>query len=86
MRVLVPFDQDLDALGELPHRARLSIWDGQGDLPDEARHTQLWAPPFLSASRLNATARKLPDLRVVQLLTAGPSTLTPHVGARSTGW
>lgn len=71
MHVLVPFDRDLDALGELPQDVRLSTWDGVGELPAEALGTQLWAPPFLSAGRLVAAARQMPDLRVVQLLSAG---------------
>ena len=71
MRVLAPYDHDLDALGSLPDVVQLSFWDGQGDLPEGARAAEVWAPPFLGAAKLVQATRDRPDLRLVQLLTAG---------------
>lgn len=71
MRVLAPYDHDLDALGAVPEQIVLDFWDGTGELPEAARATQVWSPPFLGAAQLVAAAREMPELQLVQLLTAG---------------
>lgn len=47
------------------------VYDPDGELPEEAAHAQVLVPPFLATSEAVALTEKLPELRLVQLLTAG---------------
>lgn len=69
--VLVSQERGCELLGELPSHVRVEIWDGSGTLPEAARRTQFWIPPFLSGAEMSRAYVELPDLRVVQLLSAG---------------
>lgn len=69
--VLVSQDQGRDLLGDLPPRVRVEVWDGSRSVPDAAVATQFWIPPFLSGAELTRAYAALPQLRVVQLLSAG---------------
>ncbi|MBA2389028.1 MAG: 2-hydroxyacid dehydrogenase [Geodermatophilaceae bacterium] len=69
--VLVPQERGRELLGELPPHVRVELWDGTGTLPPHVRPTQFWVPPFLSGADLAKAYAELPDLQVVQLLSAG---------------
>jgi phosphoglycerate dehydrogenase-like enzyme len=69
--VLVPQERGRELLGELPSHVRVEVWDGTGTLPSSATTTQFWVPPFLSGADMARAYAELPDLRVVQLLSAG---------------
>lgn len=47
------------------------VYDPDGELPESAAHAQVLIPPFLATSAAVALTEKLPELRLVQLLTAG---------------
>ncbi|MBA2417101.1 MAG: 2-hydroxyacid dehydrogenase [Geodermatophilaceae bacterium] len=69
--VLVPQERGRELLGELPSHVRVEVWDGTGTLPSSATTTQFWVPPFLSGADMARAYAELPDLQVVQLLSAG---------------
>ncbi len=69
--VLVPQERGRELLGELPSHVRVEVWDGTGTLPSLATTTQFWVPPFLSGADMARAYAELPDLQVVQLLSAG---------------
>ncbi|MBA2553678.1 MAG: 2-hydroxyacid dehydrogenase [Geodermatophilaceae bacterium] len=69
--VLVSQERGRDLLGDLPVQVRVEVWDGSGSVPSSARSAQFWVPPFLSGADMSRAYTELPDLRVVQLLSAG---------------
>jgi Phosphoglycerate dehydrogenase and related dehydrogenases len=71
VHALVPDPVVLDALGELPRGVTASCWDGTGRPPEQVARTTFWVPPFLAPSNGLDTFGPMPELRVVQLMTAG---------------
>src|SRR5699024_9142099 len=67
--VLVPDEAGMTALGEVDG-VRPVRYDPQQDLPAEAAHAEVLVPGFLRAEDSEFFAA-LPELRLVQLLTAG---------------
>ncbi len=68
--VLVPYDEGVAALGALPG-VQAVRYDPDGPLPAEAATAQVLVPPFLASSRVVHLVGHLPELRLVQLLSAG---------------
>jgi len=68
--VLVPHEQGLVALGGVAG-VTAALYDQDGELPGLAATAQVLVPPFLATSEVVAITEKLPELRLVQLLTAG---------------
>lgn len=68
--VLVPHEQGLVALGGVTG-VTAALYDQDGELPGLATTAQVLVPPFLATSEVVAITEKLPELRLVQLLTAG---------------
>jgi phosphoglycerate dehydrogenase-like enzyme len=68
--VLVPHEEGLAALADVPG-VTAAQYDPEGELPDLAAATQVLVPPFLATSEAVALTGRLPELRLVQLLTAG---------------
>ncbi len=73
--VLVPWDLE-HAMGGWPAGLRVTVWDGSGEPADDIRDVTFYAVPYAEPE-----ARKLitqmPELSVVQLLTAGYETVLP---------
>ena len=69
--VLLPTDDGRDLIGAVPAEVEVGVWNGTGDLPEAARATGFWVPPFLSGSQLSSAMTQMSDLQVVQLLSAG---------------
>ena len=68
--VLVSYDEGLSALAPVPG-VRAVRYDPRGALPDEAASAQVLVPPFLATAETLRLVEQLPELRLVQLLTAG---------------
>jgi phosphoglycerate dehydrogenase-like enzyme len=68
--VLVPHQQGLEAFASVPG-VRVQTYDPSGELPTGA---QVLVPPFLSGADGVALVERLPDVRLVQLLSAGAET------------
>jgi phosphoglycerate dehydrogenase-like enzyme len=68
--VLVPYDEGVAALGAVPGVTPVR-YDPDGPLPSEAASAQVLVPPFLASTQVVRLVERLPELRLVQLLTAG---------------
>ena len=68
--VLVPEDEGEVALADVPG-VEVVRYDPGGELPAAAAGAQVLVPPFLAATTAVPVVDRLPELRLVQLLTAG---------------
>lgn len=68
--VLVPHEEGVAPLADVPGITVLR-YDPQSDLPAAAATAQVLVAPFLAPGETVAMVEGLPDLRLVQLLTAG---------------
>ncbi|MFL6127779.1 MAG: 2-hydroxyacid dehydrogenase [Mycobacteriales bacterium] len=68
---LVPSEQGRDLLGPPPAGVEVSVWDPAGDPPAQAAEAGFWVPQYLAGTVLADQFAALPELQVVQLLTAG---------------
>lgn len=68
--VLVPHEQGLVALGEIAG-VTAALYDPEAELPELAATAAVLVPPFLATAAAVALTERLPELRLVQLLTAG---------------
>ncbi|MDG4759673.1 2-hydroxyacid dehydrogenase [Micromonospora sp. WMMD710] len=71
MKVWIPHQAGLDLIGELPPDVTVEVVEHADRLPSAVADVRFWVPPFLGGSDSTALARELPDLSVVQLLSAG---------------
>ncbi|WDZ87338.1 2-hydroxyacid dehydrogenase [Micromonospora cathayae] len=70
MKVWIPHETGRALLGDLPG-ATVEVAEDPERLPSDPAGVRLWVPPFLAGPDVTALAAKLPDLEVVQLLSAG---------------
>jgi phosphoglycerate dehydrogenase-like enzyme len=68
--VLVPEDEGEVALAGVAG-VEVVRYDPEGELPAAAARAQVLVPPFLAPTTAVAVVERLPELRLVQLLTAG---------------
>lgn len=68
--VLVPHEEGVAALADVPGVTTLR-YDPDGELPAGAASAQVLVAPFLATSEAVSMTDDLPELRLVQLLTAG---------------
>lgn len=68
--VLVPDDEGVEPLSDVPG-VTVVRYDPERDLPAAAVSAQVLVPPFLATREVVEKVSKLPQLRLVQLLTAG---------------
>jgi phosphoglycerate dehydrogenase-like enzyme len=70
-----------EAMGGLPDGMTADVWTGGEQLPDSAGEVEVVVFPFgVPEARLPVLA-KLPELRLIQLLSAGAERVIPHVPA-----
>ncbi|GAA4674099.1 2-hydroxyacid dehydrogenase [Pseudonocardia yuanmonensis] len=67
--VLVPHPRGADALADLALRPL--VYDPAKPLPEGAEEAEVLVPPFLATGKVVELADQLPNLKLVQLLTAG---------------
>lgn len=70
MKAWIPHEEGLALIGELPANVTVELCTELDSPPSDPAGVEFWVPPFLSAST-RAPGGVLPDLRVVQLLSAG---------------
>src|SRR4051794_1262508 len=68
--VLVPYDEGVEALRGVPGVTPVR-YDPDGPLPPEAASAQVLVPPFQASTQVLRLVEQLPELRLVQLLSAG---------------
>ncbi|MGK5738774.1 2-hydroxyacid dehydrogenase [Micromonospora sp. URMC 103] len=71
MKVWIPHEAGPALLGELPAEVTVEVVDHPDKLPSDPAGVRFWVPPFLAGSDATALLHELPDLEVVQLLSAG---------------
>lgn len=71
VKVWIPHEQGRPLLGEVPNGVVVEIAPTTDDFPSDPVGVRFWVPPFLAQAGTVRAALKLPDLRVVQLLSAG---------------
>jgi len=70
--VWIAHEDGLPLMGPLPPNVTVRVLlAGDSPLPGPVDGVRFWVPPFLSSGAAVAVAEKLPDLQVVQLLSAG---------------
>ncbi|MEU2667033.1 2-hydroxyacid dehydrogenase [Micromonospora sp. NPDC007220] len=71
MKVWIPHQAGRTLLGELPPEVTVEVAEDVSRLPSDTAGVRFWVPPFLAGGDATALLRELPDLAVVQLLSAG---------------
>ncbi|MDG4767309.1 2-hydroxyacid dehydrogenase [Solwaraspora sp. WMMD406] len=71
MKVWIPHQQGRELLGRLSEEVTVEVMTDPTRLPSDPAGVRFWVPPFLARPGVAELAGKLPDLRVVQLLSAG---------------
>jgi phosphoglycerate dehydrogenase-like enzyme len=71
----------VEAMGGLPEPMTADIWTGGEELPDSAGEVEIVVIPFGVPGTRLAVLGKLPQLRLVQLMSAGAERVIPHVPA-----
>ncbi|MDG4792640.1 2-hydroxyacid dehydrogenase [Micromonospora sp. WMMD1082] len=71
MKVWIPHEAGHALLGELPPEVTVETMDDPAALPSPVAGVRFWVPPFLAGVNATALLHELPDLAVVQLLSAG---------------
>ena len=69
--VCVPDDHAIELLGEVPEGVRVVAWNGEPEQPEGLEHTRFWVPQVEDASDLQRKFAAMPELEVMQLLSAG---------------
>ncbi|NJP33807.1 2-hydroxyacid dehydrogenase [Micromonospora thermarum] len=71
MKVWIPHESGPSLLGDLPPGVTVEVAPDPERLPSAVSDVRFWVPPFLAGPAATALLRDLPDLEVVQLLSAG---------------
>ena len=72
MKVWIPHEPGRSLMGELPTDVTIEVYEGPAaPLPGDPAAVEFWVPPFLALGETVALVDKMPNLRVVQLLSAG---------------
>jgi phosphoglycerate dehydrogenase-like enzyme len=77
--VSVPWPDWVDQLAPLPEGVELVVWDLSG--PPPRPDIEVVVPPYLGDRRTLARLAELPELRLVQTLTAGYEDVLPYLPA-----
>ncbi|MEH0841005.1 2-hydroxyacid dehydrogenase [Micromonospora sp. CPCC 205711] len=71
MKAWIPHEAGVGLLGEVPAGVTVQPWTDPGRPPSDPADVRFWVPPFLAGGDATAMLDRLPDLAVVQLLSAG---------------
>ncbi|RIV40625.1 2-hydroxyacid dehydrogenase [Micromonospora radicis] len=81
MKVWIPHEAGHDLLGELPPEVTVETMADPARLPSPTAGVRFWVPPFLAPATATSLLGELPDLAVVQLLSAGAETWVGRIPA-----
>ncbi|WKU04538.1 2-hydroxyacid dehydrogenase [Micromonospora sp. HUAS LYJ1] len=81
MKVWIPHPAGVELLGRVPAGVTVQPWTDPANPPGDAADVRFWVPPFLAGVDTTAMLDRLPDLAVVQLLSAGADAWTGRVPA-----
>ncbi|MGW0436270.1 2-hydroxyacid dehydrogenase [Micromonospora sp. NPDC003197] len=71
MKVWIAHERGRELLGEIPSGVTVEVVEEPTRQPRDPAGVEFWVPPFLSQTESVPVAATLPDLRVVQLMSAG---------------
>jgi phosphoglycerate dehydrogenase-like enzyme len=77
--VCVPDQNAIDLLGVVPDGVTVLAWDGSGDRPDGLERTEFWVPQVEDAGDLPTMFAAMPELKVMQLTSAGIEDVVGHI-------
>lgn len=69
--VCVPDQQAIELLGEVPEGVEVVAWNGEPARPEGLARTEFWVPQVEDSSDLPGKYAAMPQLKVMQLLSAG---------------
>lgn len=69
--VCVPDENAIEMLGEVPDGVEVIAWNGEDPRPDRLERTTFWVPQVEDSTDLDHKLAAMPQLQVVQLLSAG---------------
>ena len=69
--VCLPDQNAIELLGAVPDGVTVVAWDGTGAKPDGLQRTEFWVPQVEDASDLPEKFAAMPNLKVMQLTSAG---------------
>lgn len=77
--VCVPDQAAVDLLGPVPAGVEVVAWNGEPDRPGGLDQVQFWVPQVEDSTDLEQKFAALPNLKVMQLLSAGVEDIVGHV-------
>ena len=77
--VCVPDPGAVDLLGPVPDGVEVVVWDGRGTPPDGVERTEFWVPKVEDEGDLDAIFAAMPQVKVMQLTSAGVENLVGHI-------
>ena len=83
MKAWIPEPGGVELLGEVPEGVRLEVYDG-AEFPSDPAGLRFWVPPFLATDRMTGSLAAMPDLEVVQLMSAGADVWVDEIPASVT--
>ncbi|WFE64351.1 2-hydroxyacid dehydrogenase [Micromonospora sp. WMMD714] len=81
MKVWIPHPAGVELLGPVPCGVTVQPWTDPADPPGDPADVRFWVPPFLAGAETLTMLDRLPDLAVVQLLSAGADAWAGRVPA-----
>ncbi|WP_432904302.1 2-hydroxyacid dehydrogenase [Micromonospora matsumotoense] len=81
MKVWIPHPAGVELLGPLPDGVTVQPWTDPENPPGDPADVRFWVPPFLAGADTTAMLDRLPELAVVQLLSAGADAWAGRVPA-----
>ena len=79
--VCVPDQQAAELLGAVPDGVEVIVWDGGDAQPDGLERTEFWVPQVEDPGDLPTMLAAMPQLRVVQLTSAGIENVVGRIPA-----
>ncbi len=77
--VCVPDQDAVELLGEVPAGVEVVAWNGERIQPEGLQRTRFWVPQVEDSTDLEGKFAALPQLEVMQLLSAGIEDVVGHV-------
>lgn len=75
----VPDAEAVQLLGDLPEGVDLVVWNGEPDRPARLGEAVFWVPQVEDSSDLENKLAAMPELKVMQMLSAGVEDVVGHV-------
>ncbi|MGI3786748.1 MAG: NAD(P)-dependent oxidoreductase, partial [Janthinobacterium lividum] len=77
--VCVPDAEAVQLLGDLPEGVEVVVWNGEPERPAQLDKAEIWVPQVEDASDLENKLAAMPDLKVMQMLSAGVEDVVGNV-------